>query len=46
MARPIGNTPELYGEDAERVLKSMDEPLTDKEKEVVERIKRQRTVLF
>ena len=46
MARPIGETPTLYGEDSLRILRKMNEPTTEKEKELVEKIKSQRIVLF
>ncbi|WP_292887153.1 MULTISPECIES: hypothetical protein [unclassified Methanobrevibacter] len=46
MAKPIGPTPDLEGEDALRVLRKMNEPPSEKEKELVEKIKSQRRVLF
>lgn len=46
MAKPIGETPTLYGEDALRILRKMNEPPTEKEKDLVEKIKSQRIVLF
>ena len=46
MAKPIGPTPELEGEDALRILRKIKEPPTEKEKELVEKIKSQRIVLF
>ena len=46
MAKPIGTTPVLKGEDAIRILKKMNEPPTEKEKELVKKIKSQRMVLF
>ena len=46
MAKPIGETPTLYGEDALRILRKMNEPPTEKEKKLVEKIKSQRIVLF
>lgn len=46
MAKPIGNTPKLTGEDAEIFLKKMNEPPTQKDKEVWKRIKAQRRVKF
>ena len=46
MAKPIGTTPTLYGKEAERFLKKMEEPPTKKEKELSERIRNQRKVLF
>lgn len=32
MATPIGSTPELHGSKAEDLLNSLDEPLTDNER--------------
>ena len=46
MAKPIRPTPELEGEDALRILRKMNEPPTEKEKRLVEKIKSQRIVLF
>ena len=46
MAKPIGETPTLYGEDALRILRKMNELPTEKEKDLVEKIKSQRIVLF
>lgn len=46
MATPIGDTPILYGEDAEDFLNSLDKPLTDKEKKLIKEIKSQRFVPF
>ena len=34
MAKPIGETPTLYGEDALRILRKMNEPPTEKEKKL------------
>lgn len=44
MARPIGNTPELVGDEANEFIERMFEPLTEKEKKVKERILNQRRV--
>ena len=46
MAKPIGPTPELEGKDAIEFLKKMYEPPSEKDKELVEKIKSQRIVLF
>ncbi len=46
MATPIGDTPILYGEDAEDFLNSLDKPLTEKELELKKRRKKQRFVPF
>ena len=46
MARPIGVTPTLDGEDATEFLKKMKEPPTKEEKEIDERINKQRKVYF
>lgn len=46
MARPIGDTPELHGKEAEDFLNSLDEPLTKKDKELIKRMKSQRIVRF
>ena len=46
MAKPIRPTPELEGEDVLRILRKMNEPPTEKEKRLVEKIKSQRIVLF
>jgi len=46
MAKPIGITPTLYGKDAEEFLKKMKEPPTEKDKEIDERINKQRKVYF
>ena len=37
MAKPIGNTPTLYGEEASEFLNKMMEPLTEKDKEFKKR---------
>lgn len=44
MAKPIGDTPILYGKDAENFLNSLNKPLTKKEKELIEEINSQRHV--
>lgn len=46
MAKPIGPTPELEGEDAIAVLKKMREPPTEKDKELAKKIREQRFVPF
>lgn len=46
MAKPIGPTPELEGEDAIAVLKKMREPPTKEEIEYAKKIRSQRNVPF
>lgn len=46
MAKPIGPTPELEGEDAIEFLKRMYEPPSEKDKEFAKKIKSQRNVPF
>ena len=46
MAKPIGETPILYGEDALRILRKMNEPPTKEEIEYAKKIKSQRNVPF
>lgn len=46
MAKPIEETPILYGKDAENFLNSLDEPLTKKEKEYIKEMLSQRSVPF
>ena len=46
MARPIGTTPVFEGEDAIAVLKEMQEPPTQEDKEFAKEIRNQRIVLF
>ena len=46
MAKPIGKTPVIEGEDAIAILKKMQEPPTKKDKEFAKKIRNQRTVLF
>ena len=45
MARPIGTTPVFEGEDAIAVLKEMQEPPTQEDKEFAKEIRNQRIVL-
>ncbi len=46
MAKPIGPTPVLEGEDAIRILKKMKEPPTEKDREMARKIREQRFVPF
>ena len=46
MARPIGATPVLEGEDAILVLKHMFEPPSEEDKSFAREIRNQRIVLF
>ena len=46
MAKPIGATPDLYGEDAERFLRRMFEPPTEEEKKYKKRYDKVEKVLF
>ena len=46
MATPIGDTPILYGKEAEDFLNSLDKPLTKKEKELKKKRREQRFVPF
>ncbi|MBR0270370.1 MAG: hypothetical protein IJQ68_00015 [Methanobrevibacter sp.] len=46
MAKPIEETPTLYGKDAINILKKMNEPPTEKQKELANRIRTQRKVIF
>lgn len=46
MAKPIAKTPPLEGEDAIAVLKKMQEPPTEEDKEFAREIRNQRIVLF
>lgn len=46
MAKPIGETPTLYGEDAIRILRKMKEPPTKEDIEFAKKIKSQRNVPF
>lgn len=44
MARPIGNTPELVGDEANEFIERMFEPPTEKQKKMEEEMKKQRFV--
>ena len=46
MAKPIGETPTVYGEDALRILRKMNEPPTEEEIEFAKKIRSQRNVPF
>ena len=46
MAKPIGKTPTIYEKDAIAILKRMDEPPNEKQKELAGKIKNQRKVPF
>ena len=46
MAKPIGPTPVLEGEDAIEFLKRMNEPPTEEDKEFARKIRGQRNVPF
>ena len=46
MAKPIGDTPTLYGKEASDFLNRMVEPLTDKDKEFKKRYDATRKVSF
>ena len=46
MAKPIGNTPEVYGKQATEFLNSLNRPLTKKDKEFKERLDNVRKVSF
>lgn len=46
MAKPIGPTPELEGEDALRILRKMCEPPTEKDKKFWKEVLSQRRVPF
>ena len=46
MAKPISKTPVFEGDDANAILKKMQEPPTEKDKEFAKKIRQQRTVLF
>lgn len=46
MAKPIGDTPILYGKEAEDFLNRLDRPLTKKEKELQKKRWAQRFVPF
>ena len=46
MAKPIGDTPELVGKEAEDFLNSLNRPLTKKDKEFKKRLENVRKVPF
>ena len=46
MAKPIGDTPELYGDEATEFLNHMLDPPTEKQKELAKKMKEQRIVYF
>ena len=46
MAKPIGDTPTLYGKEASDFLNKMVEPLTEKDKEFKKRYDAAREVSF
>ena len=46
MAKPIGDTPVLYGKEAEDFLNHMLDPPTEKQKELSKKMKEQRIVYF
>lgn len=46
MATPIGDTPILYGKEAEDFLNSLNRPLTKKDKEFKKRLENVRKVSF
>ena len=46
MAKPIGDTPVLYGKDAEDFLNGLNKPLTKKDKKFIERLENVRKVSF
>ena len=46
MAKPIGDTPTLYGKDASDFLNKMVEPVTEKDKELKKRYDAARKVPF
>ncbi|WP_204355194.1 hypothetical protein [Methanosphaera sp. BMS] len=46
MAKPIGNTPTLYGKDATKFLNDTNKPLTKKDKEFKKRFDEVRKVSF
>ncbi|WP_298498817.1 hypothetical protein [uncultured Methanobrevibacter sp.] len=46
MAKPIGDTPILYGKDAEDFLNGLNKPLTKRQKKIIKEIKEQRFVPF
>lgn len=46
MAKPIGDTPVLYGDEATEFLNHMLDPPTEKQKELARKMKEQRIVYF
>ncbi len=46
MAKPIEETPILHGKDAINIINKMNQPPTEKQKELKERIRTQRKVRF
>ena len=46
MAKPIGDTPVLYGKEAEDFLNHVLDPPTEKQKELSKKMKEQRIVYF
>lgn len=46
MAKPIGETPTLYGKEADDFIKKMNEPQTNEDKEFRKKCESQRIVLF
>lgn len=46
MAKPIGDTPELYDDEATEFLNHMLDPPTEKQKELSRKMKEQRFVPF
>lgn len=44
MAKPIASTPVLEGEDLKEFLKEREIPITEKEKEISERIKKAKDI--
>ena len=46
MAKPIGDTPELYGDEATEFLNHMLDSPTEKQKELAKKMKEQRIVYF
>lgn len=46
MAKPIGDTPILYGKDAEDFLNNLKKPLTKRQKQIIKEMKEQRFVSF
>lgn len=46
MAKPIGETPTLYGREASEFINKMNEPLSEKDKEFKKRFDNTRKVSF